>query len=121
MERSSASEFLSSFGVRVGDAHDVARGAGDVGDDGGRALRTLGRLRLTDGRLIDDSIVGREKHWTESLRAVDWDGNGAIDLVYNTSGTGSVYLLRNVGFEDGLPVFAPPRQFCCYGEPLAFT
>ena len=50
-----------------------------------------------------------------------WDGNGKIDLVYNLAGTGEIYLLRNVGVEDGLPVFAPPRQFCCYGRPIAFT
>jgi hypothetical protein len=89
--------------------------------DGGRELRSLGPLRLTDGRLINDSTVGRAKHWTESMRAVDWDGNGKIDLVYNLAGTGEIYLLRNVGVEDGLPVFAPPRQFCCYGRPIAFT
>ena len=89
-------------------------------DDGQRRLRKEGRLRLADGREIDDSIVGRDKHWTESFRAVDWDGDGRLDLIYNTAGTGHIYLLRNVG-TPAAPVFAAPRQFLCYGEPIAFT
>jgi hypothetical protein len=83
-------------------------------------LKKQDYVRLEDGRMIDDSIVGREKHWTESFRAVDWDGDGLIDLIYNNAGTGHIYLLRNVGSRE-LPVFAEPRQFRCYGEPLAFT
>jgi hypothetical protein len=90
-------------------------------DDGAeRRLRKRGRLLLEDGREIDDAIVGREKHWTESFRLVDWNGDGRLDLVYNTAGDGHVYLLRNVG-TTASPVFATPRQLCCYGEPLAFT
>jgi len=87
---------------------------------GQRRLRKHGHLLLTDGREIDDSIVGREKHWTESFRAVDWDGNGLLDLLYSTAGSGHIYLLRNVGTPSE-PLFAPPRQMKCYGEPLAFT
>ena len=79
-----------------------------------------GPVRLEDGRQIDDSIVGRDKHWTESFRAVDWDGNGLIDLIYNLAGSGEIYLLRNVGTKQA-PLFAEPRQMACYGEPLAFT
>ena len=87
---------------------------------GSRRLRTQGHLRLDDGREIDDSIVGRDKHWTESFRAVDWTGNGLLDLIYNTAGTGHIYLLRNVGSATE-PVFAPPRQMKCYGDPIGFT
>ena len=79
-----------------------------------------GPVRLEDGRQIDDSIVGRDKHWTESFRAVDWDGNGLIDLIYNLAGSGEIYLLRNVGTKQA-PLFAEPRQMACYGEPIAFT
>ena len=88
--------------------------------DGRRRLRHGGHVRLLDGRKIDDSIVGRTKHWTESFRAVDWDGDGLIDLVYNLAGTGKIYLLRNVGSLDA-PVFDLPREFRCYGEEIAFT
>ena len=51
---------------------------------------------------------------------VDWDGDGLTDLVYSLAGTGEIYLLRNVGSQEE-PVFAPPRQFKCYGEPISFT
>ena len=88
--------------------------------DGRRRLRHGHYVRLVDGREIDDSIVGRAKHWTESFRAVDWDGDGLIDLVYNLAGTGKIYLLRNVGSSD-TPVFDLPRAFRCYGEEIAFT
>ena len=47
---------------------------------GGRRLKHQGHVHQ-DGRLIDDSIVGREQHWTESFRAVDWNGDGKPDLV----------------------------------------
>ena len=85
-----------------------------------RRLKRGDHVRLVDGREIDDSIVGRTKHWTESFRAVDWDGDGLIDLVYNLAGTGKIYLLRNVGSVDA-PVFDLPRAFRCYGEEIAFT
>jgi len=87
---------------------------------GRRRLRKQGYVRLEDGRMIDDSIVDRQKHWTESFRAVDWDGDGLTDLIYNTAGTGRIYLLRNVETR-GWPLFAAPREFACYGKPLAFT
>jgi hypothetical protein len=87
---------------------------------GARRLRDAGPVRLVDGRCIDDSIVERPMHWTESFRAVDWDGDGLLDLVYSLAGTGAIYLLRNVGTREA-PVFDLPRRFCCYGEPLAFT
>ncbi|MFH1570648.1 MAG: VCBS repeat-containing protein [Gemmatimonadota bacterium] len=87
---------------------------------GALRLRKQGHLHLEDGREIDDSLVGRDRHWTESFRAVDWDGDGRLDLLYNTAGTGHIYLLRNVGSSEQ-PVFAPPRQLKCYGQPIAFT
>ena len=89
-------------------------------EQGKLRLKMQGPVRLADGRRIDDSIVGREKHWTESFRAVDWDGDGLMDLIYNLAGTGEIYLLRNVGSKEE-PVFESPRQMKCYGEPIAFT
>ena len=83
-------------------------------------LRKDSHVRLEDGRLIDDSIVSREQHWTEAFRPCDWDGDGLIDLIYSTAGTGKIFLLRNVGSVSE-PVFAPPREFACYGEPIGFT
>jgi len=83
-------------------------------------LKKHAHLKLADGRLIDDSIVGRPMHWTESFRAVDWDGNGLIDLLYSVAGTGKIYLLRNVGSATA-PVFDNPREFKCFGEPISFT
>ncbi len=91
-----------------------------VAEDGSRRLRKERRLLLTDGRQIDDSIVERDKHWTESFRAIDWTGDGRLDLIYNTAGTGHIYLLLNAGTTSD-PVFDLPRQLCCYGEPIAFT
>lgn len=88
--------------------------------EGRLRLRKQGPIQLADGRLIDDSIVGRQKHWTESFRAVDWDGDGLMDLIYSCAGTGRIYLLRNVGSVTE-PVFDPPREMRCYGEPIAFT
>ena len=89
-------------------------------EDGTRHLRKERRLLLSDGRQIDDSIVGREKHWTESFRAIDWTGDGRLDLIYNTAGSGHIYLLLNEGTKSD-PVFGLPRQLCCYGEPISFT
>jgi hypothetical protein len=87
------------------------------GDGTTPRLRKERRLLLVDGREIDDSIVGRQKHWTESFRAVDWNGDGRLDLIYNTAGSGHIYLLANVGSPTD-PVFAPPRQFKLYGQPF---
>ncbi len=83
-------------------------------------LKKHAHVKLADGRLIDDSIVGRPMHWTESFRAVDWDGDGLMDLIYSVAGTGKIYLLRNVGSETE-PVFENPREFKCFGEPISFT
>jgi hypothetical protein len=89
-------------------------------ESGGLGLRLEGRVKLADGRELDDSIVGRTKHWTQSLRAVDWDGDGRIDIVYSVAATGKIYLLRNLGTET-MPVFDAPREFKYYGEEMGFT
>ena len=90
-------------------------------DDGGALrLRRHGPVRLEDGRVLDDTAVGRAKHWTECFRAVDWDGNGLTDLVWSLAGSGEIHLLRNIG-DRHEPRFARPRRLACYGEPLAFT
>ncbi len=90
-------------------------------------LRKGDALKLVDGRPIDDRIVERKAHWTESFRPIDWDGDGLTDLVYSLAGAhsgirdgGSIYLLRNAGSKAD-PVFEPPRTMCCYGEPIQIT
>ena len=89
------------------------------GDD--LRLRKEYAVELTDGRLIDDSIVGRTKHWTESFRSVDWDGDGLTDLIYACAGStpsnGSIYLLRNAGSANA-PVFEPPRTLKAFNTPI---
>lgn len=91
---------------------------------GALKLKKDGPMKLADGRLIDDVIVERGSHWTESFRPVDWDRDGLLDLVYSCAGTedakGSIYLLRNVG-STAAPVFDAPRTFECYGWPIKVT
>ncbi|MCX7425725.1 MAG: VCBS repeat-containing protein [Planctomycetia bacterium] len=80
-------------------------------------------LKLPDGRPIDETVVGRSNHWTESYRPVDWDGDGLVDLVYSCAGApshGSIFLLRNIG-DKTRPDFDEPRAFCCFGEPIVVT
>ncbi|MEN8229816.1 MAG: VCBS repeat-containing protein [Bacteroidota bacterium] len=80
-------------------------------------------VTLADGRLIDDKIVNRKSHWTESFKATDWDADGLTDLIYScagSTGNSSIYLLRNVGTKSA-PLFAAPRTFACYGEPVKVT
>ncbi len=91
------------------------------GVDGERRLLKDRALRLADGRFIDDRLIPRNARWTESFRAVDWDRDGRLDLLYSVAGTapgqGSVYLLRNVGTVKK-PVFDEPRMLRCFGEPI---
>lgn len=93
-------------------------------ETGALRLKKEGPLRLADGRLIDDAIVERGSHWTESFRPVDWDGDGLLDVVYACAGTdpakGSIYLLRNVG-TPAAPVFDAPRTLKCFGWPISVT
>lgn len=97
------------------------------GADGKLRLRKSKVLKLRDGRPIDDAIVGRTAHWTESFRAVDWDGDGLIDLIYclasgipTTQDGGSIYWLRNCGTKTD-PMFEPPVTIRCFGEPIRIT
>ncbi|QDT46469.1 FG-GAP repeat protein [Symmachiella dynata] len=87
-------------------------------------LRKQAPLKLADGRLIDDAIVGRTSHWTESFRATDWNGDGLQDLIYSCAGTrpeqGSIYLLKNVGTATD-PLFDAPRTLSCFGKPIKVT
>jgi hypothetical protein len=93
-------------------------------ENGELRLRKDRPLRLADGRLIDDAIVGRSAHWTESFRCVDWDGDGLVDIIYSCAGTvggqGSIYLLRNCGTPTD-PAFEPPVTLCCFGTPINIT
>lgn len=93
-------------------------------EDGGTGVKMAGPLKLTDGRVINDSVVGRTKHWTEGFVCVDWDGDDLMDIVYSCAGThpakGSIYLLTNVG-APGEPVFDEPRTMCCFGTPIKVT
>lgn len=84
-------------------------------------------LKLVDGRPINDAIVDRRSHWTESFRVVDWNGDGLPDLIYSVAGAhggtkdgGSIYLLLNVGTKTD-PVFAQPETMRCFGEPIRVT
>lgn len=91
---------------------------------GSLRLKKAGPMKLVDGRLIDDAIVARSAHWTESFRAVDWDGDELLDIVYSCAGTesakGSMYLLKNVGSKTA-PLFDSPRTFKSYGWPIKVT
>ncbi len=93
-------------------------------EKGALKLKKHGPLEFADGRLIDDAIVKRSAHWTESFRPVDWDRDGLLDLVYSCAGTdpakGSIYLLRNVGSTTEA-VFDAPRTFKCFGWPIKVT
>ena len=97
------------------------------GISGELRLRKAGPLKLADGRFIDDRIVARRSHWTESFRPVDFDGDGRIDLIYSIAGAhggsqdgGSIYLLRNCGTKTE-PKFENPVTLRCFGEPIRIT
>ena len=90
-------------------------------------LRKDRQLKLVDGRPINDAIVSRRAHWTESFRAYDWNNDGLQDLIYSVAGahngtkdSGSIYLLRNVGTKTD-PRFAAPETMRCFGEPIRNT
>jgi len=98
-------------------------------DSAGRLhLRKERALSLSDGRPINDAIIGRNAHWTESFRAVDWDRDGLQDLLYSLSGGkgagslegGSIYLLKNVGSKME-PSFSPPTVMRSFGTPIQVT
>ncbi len=96
-------------------------------DDQVLRLKRGQALKLVDGRPINDNIVQRRSHWTESFRAVDWDRDGRIDLVYSIAGAhggslggSSIYLLMNIGTRQQ-PAFAAPRPLNCFGKPIRIT
>lgn len=95
--------------------------------DNGLRLRKERVLRLDDGRPINDAIINRRAHWTESFRAADWNQDGLQDLIYSVAGAqsgtqddGSIYLLLNTGTETE-PKFADPKTIRCFGEPIRIT
>jgi hypothetical protein len=96
-------------------------------EDGTLRLRKDEPLKLDDGRSINDTIVDRRAHWTESFRTVDWNADGLQDILYSVAGAmsgtkdnGSIYLLRNVGTKTS-PLFAAPETMRCFGEPIRIT
>jgi len=96
-------------------------------DDSSLHLRKDRVLKLVNDQPINDAIIDRRSHWTESFRAVDWDSDGLQDLLYSVSGAhngtkdgGSIYLLKNVGTKTD-PKFAEPATMRCYGEPIRIT
>ncbi len=56
-------------------------------------------LRLTDGRPINDAIVNRRAHWTESFRAIDWNADGLFRLTK----VGGVEVIKLANEEAGYP------------------
>lgn len=114
-------EFKATLFVQYKDKRGQLRVKKWVDDDGKNALRLVG------GREIDDSTVRRKTHWTEGFRAVDWDGDGLMDVMYSLAGSqggiqdgGSIYLLRNCGTRT-VPVFENPVTMRCYGKPIRVT
>ncbi len=87
-------------------------------------LKRERKLLMEDGRSIDDRIVNRAAHWTESFKPVDWNGDGLMDILYACAGTrpadGSMYLLLNVGTAKKA-VFAAPRTMKHFGKPIKLT
>lgn len=104
------------------------------GEDGKLRLNKQGPLATSHGRPID--AYGHPGHLTKRFQAVDWDGDGLVDLIHSTAGTWtagggrysiggvpggtSIHLLRNVGTKSE-PKFSPPRPMLAYGEPIATT
>ena len=95
--------------------------------DGTLHLRKDRGLQMTNEKPINDAIVNRRSHWTESFRAVDWNTDGLQDLIYSVAGShggtkdgGSIYLLRNVGTKTD-PLFAEPTTMRSFGEPIRMT
>jgi len=92
-------------------------------DGGSLQLRKKCVMKLTDGRAIDHKLVDGSRGWTESFRAVDWDGDGLLDLIYSHAGrpsSGSIQLLRNAGTKE-TPVFEAPEPMRVFGKPINIT
>ncbi|MDA0832160.1 MAG: VCBS repeat-containing protein [Planctomycetota bacterium] len=118
---------LMDFITHDGEKHVATLFAQYRDDEDSLRLTKAGVMKLKDGRSIDDKIVNRAAHWTESFRAVDWDGDGLHDLIYSIAGAhggsqdgGSIYLLKNVGTASK-PLFDAPQTMKCFGEPIRIT
>ena len=118
---------LTDFVTHDGHTHKATLFTQYRRKDGTMSLRKDRVLKLNDGRVVDDAIVERRSHWTESFRPVDWNSDGLQDLVYAIAGAqggakdgGSIYLLLNVGTKTD-PVFAPPETLRCYGTPIRIS
>lgn len=89
--------------------------------EGNLRLKKGEPLALPDGRPIDEKMVdGIATGWGESYSAVDWEGDGLLDLVFTKSGMppgGSIFLLRNIGTKE-FPRFDVPRVMRCFGTPI---
>ena len=104
-------------------------------ESGKRGLKKQGPLKMSDGKPV--GAFGHPGHWTKAFRAVDWDGDGLLDLILSSAGTwqsggpgqyaigglpggSSIQLLRNVGTPTE-PRFESPRPMRMYGAPIAMT
>ena len=93
------------------------------GADGTLQVRREGPVRLHDGRHLNQSVIPGSRGWTESFRAVDWDGDGLTDLIYSLAGqpkSGSIHILKNVGTKTE-PVFASPKPMKIFGKLVNIT
>lgn len=91
--------------------------------DGSIRLRKQAVMTLTDGRAIDQSLVDGSRGWTESYRAVDWNGDGLLDLIFSQAGQprgGSIHLLLNMGTRRE-PRFRAPQPMRAFGKPISVT
>ena len=90
--------------------------------DGELRLRKARALTLTDGRVIEETVVKRHRYLSQCFEAVDWDGDGLTDIVWSLAFKpgDTIYLLRNEGTKE-LPVFAPPEPLRLFGEPISVS
>ena len=72
--------------------------------DGTGAARRQGGVAV-----VDDRIVARRSHWTESFRPVDFDGDGRMDIAILVHG-GAPILLRNTSPGTGHWIAVRLRQ-----------